>query len=246
MAIIRSKRETKFTVINNCVFERNNLSFAAMGMLGYLLEKPDNWSVNPIELAKATEGTAKKSGRDAVYALLDELMAKGFVTRIKYANGKVDYTVFDEPVTDNPYYGKDVLREIPITENPDTENPDTEKADVLTSTERTTSTKKEVVKTDGDKLPPKVTTSKKETCISDDFVLPDDWIDWAKEKRPELSTDDIHDLFESFKDHHLSKGSKFLDWKRAWQTWVRNDEKFHPVKQKPSDDDIFRGCVNYG
>lgn len=236
MAIIRSKRETKFTVINNCVFERNNLSFAAMGMLGYLLEKPDNWSVNPIELAKATEGTAKKSGRDAVYALLDELMAKGFVTRIKYANGKVDYTVFDEPVTDNPYYGKDVLREIPITENPDTE-----KADVLTSTERTTSTKKEVVKTDGEKLP-----SKKETHLPDDFLLPDDWIVWAKEKRPELSTDTIHDLFESFKDHHLSKDNKFADWKRAWQNWVRNDKKFHPVRKTSTDgyyEDLARGAI---
>lgn len=241
MAIIRSKREARFTVINNCVFERNKLSWGAMGMLCYLLSKPDNWCVSVVELIKTTDGSAKKSGRDAVYAILDELMIAGFVTRSKQANGKMDYTVFDEPVTDNPYYGKDVLRKIPITENPDPDNPD-----VLTSTERTLRTEKEVVKTDGDKLPQKIIPSKKETRIPDDFLLPDDWVDWVKEKRPELSKQSIVDLFDGFKDHHLAKGSRFLDWRRAWQMWVRNDAKFHPVKQKSRDDDIFHGCVNYG
>lgn len=141
MAIIRSKREERFTVINNCVLERNKLSFGAMGMLCYLLSKPDNWSVSVAELIKTTEDTAKKSGRDAVYGLLDELISNGFIVRTKRSDGKMDYTVFDEPVTDNPYYGKDVLREIPITEKPDTANP------TLIKTETTTSTKKELTST---------------------------------------------------------------------------------------------------
>lgn len=29
-------------------------------------------------------------------------------------------------------------------------------------------------------------------------------------------------LFEAFKDHHLAKGSRMLDWSAAWRTWVRN------------------------
>lgn len=81
--------------------------------------------------------------------------------------------------------------------------------------------------------------------LNDESQIPVDWAEWAKEKRQELSQESILDLFDGFKDHHLAKGSKFQDWKRAWQTWLRNDAKYHPVKNKPiQDDDIFKGCVN--
>ena len=83
--------------------------------------------------------------------------------------------------------------------------------------------------------------------VDDDFLLPDDWLLWAKNKRPELSDSSVIDLFDCFKDHHLAKGSKFDDWKRAWQTWVRNDAKYHPITKQSSDIeyDIFKGCCNY-
>ena len=42
MAIIRSERRKNFTHIDNKVFADNVLSFRAMGLLGYLLSKPDN------------------------------------------------------------------------------------------------------------------------------------------------------------------------------------------------------------
>ena len=45
MAIIRAKRDRNFTVIDNCVFADKQLSFAAIGLLCYLLSKPDNWLV---------------------------------------------------------------------------------------------------------------------------------------------------------------------------------------------------------
>ena len=83
--------------------------------------------------------------------------------------------------------------------------------------------------------------------FDDDFQLPVDWIAWAEQKRPELSKTSIIEMFEHFKDHHLAKGSKFVDWKRAWQTWVRNDATYHKQKNTSSyEDDIFKGCINYG
>lgn len=235
MAIIRSKRDVNFTVIDNCVFERNKLSFAAMGMLGYLLSKPDNWSVSATELTKVTDGTAKKSGRDAVYSLLDELMAAGFVIRTKKSNGKMDYTVFDKPVTDNPYYGKDVLREIPITEKPVTDNP------TLVNTETTTSTEKEVVSTDmasqeatptpqPEKIipptpepplpeePPKLRNG---TRLPDDWVLSDGNYQYAAGKGLDHQT--IQDESEKFLNYWTSKtgvGATKLNWDKTWQNWI--------------------------
>lgn len=235
MAIIRSKRYTNFTVIDNCVFERNKLSFAAMGMLGYLLSKPDSWSVSATELAKVTDGTAKKSGRDAVYQIIDELIAAGFVTRTKRSNGKMDYTVFDKPVTDNPYYGKDVLREIPITEKPDTDNP------TLINTETTTSTEKEVVSTDmasqeatptpqpekiipptpEPSLPEEPPKLKKGTRLPDDWVLSDSNYQYAASKG--LDNQTIQDESEKFSNYWTSKtgvGATKLNWDKTWQNWI--------------------------
>jgi hypothetical protein len=37
--------------------------------------------------------------------------------------------------------------------------------------------------------------------------------------------------FESFRDYHLAKGSKFVDWRAAYRTWIRNAEKYRNEKR---------------
>ena len=126
MAIIRSNRQTNYTVIDNRVFADHQLSFAAMGLLGYLLSKPDNWQVSVNQLIGTTEGTEKQSKRDAVLKMLDELKAKGFVQMKRKAEGGVDYIVFDSPqsqngeipLRENPTVGNSHNGEIPLRENP--------------------------------------------------------------------------------------------------------------------------------
>lgn len=126
MAIIRSNRQTNYTVIDNRVFADHQLSFAAMGLLGYLLSKPDNWQVSVNQLIGATDGTEKQSKRDAVLKMLDELKAKGFVQMKRKAEGGVDYIVFDSPqsqngeipLRENPTMGNSHSGEIPQWENP--------------------------------------------------------------------------------------------------------------------------------
>lgn len=39
--------------------------------------------------------------------------------------------------------------------------------------------------------------------------------------------------FEQFHDHHLARGSCFLDWLAAWRTWVRNALK-HQARNMPN------------
>ena len=126
MAIIRSNRQTNYTVIDNRVFADHQLSFAAMGLLGYLLSKPDNWQVSVNQLIGTTEGTEKQSKRDAVLKMLEELKAKGFVQMKRKAEGGVDYIVFDSPqsqngeipLRENPTMGNSHNGEIPQWENP--------------------------------------------------------------------------------------------------------------------------------
>ncbi len=41
----------------------------------------------------------------------------------------------------------------------------------------------------------------------------------------------LQEEFDKFIDHHLSKGSKFIDWNRALNTWLRNAKGFQ--KSRP-------------
>ena len=98
MAIIRAKREHNYTVINNKVYDKNQLSWQAMGLLGYLLTKPDNWQVMVAELVNVTKDTKKPTGREGVYNIINELKEKGFISVRKNSDGSTDYTVHDEPI----------------------------------------------------------------------------------------------------------------------------------------------------
>ncbi|RKW12229.1 MAG: hypothetical protein D8H94_11940 [Cardiobacterium sp.] len=95
--IQRTPRRNNFTIIGNGIFTENALSFEAMGLLAYLLSKPDNWQVHVQALVRATEGTAQKRGENKILALLRELIGAGYITRKRQSSGKMDYYVYDEP-----------------------------------------------------------------------------------------------------------------------------------------------------
>ena len=59
-----------------------------------------------------------------------------------------------------------------------------------------------------------------------------DYDQWQS-RRNEQKTEIQQRMFEDFKNNHISKGNKFVDWVAAWQTWCRNDAKYN--KQKSID-----------
>ena len=79
MAILRRHVRTGYTVVPNDILENHHLSWAATGMLNYLLSKPDGWALREAQLAKAKRG--RGTGIDAVRAILLELEAAGYVRR---------------------------------------------------------------------------------------------------------------------------------------------------------------------
>jgi hypothetical protein len=118
--IIRTKKpDSFFYIVDKSLSEDKNLSWAARGLLVFLLGKPDNWSVNVEYLI--TQGDLK---RDALHKLLNELIAAGYIKREKIrVNGKlsgVNYTVYDKPCTDLP------CTDLPCTDLPCTDLPCTD------------------------------------------------------------------------------------------------------------------------
>ena len=82
MSIIRAPRKTgNFYILDKAISEDQRLTWAARGLLIYLLGKPDHWRVSPAALRNETALTRKPTGRDGVYSLLDELIYAGYVTR---------------------------------------------------------------------------------------------------------------------------------------------------------------------
>ena len=139
MAIVRAKRERNYSVIANDIWKDRQLSWQAMGMLSYILSKPDNWSICAEQLIKVTEGTAKRTAKEGVYNILKELKNAGFIVAQKHATGEVSYTVFDKPVSANPNQAK-ADKEAPNTANPEQAEPNQAEptlisTDLITSTE---------------------------------------------------------------------------------------------------------------
>ena len=55
-----------------------------------------------------------------------------------------------------------------------------------------------------------------------DFTVSETMINLAREK----GWPDPNSEIEAFKDHHVAKDSRFLDWGAAFRTWLRNAKKF--------------------
>lgn len=151
MAIIRTARPNNYTVINNAVFsDENPLTWDAMGLLCYLLSKPDNWTVSPTALANT-----QRCGINKIHNLLKELKQSGFVVGKKNRDGTFDYYVFDVKQSETP----DLK---PHHEKPNQEKPNQD-LETQTNTEYKTNTDylitteqhnaHEKIKTESDALP---------------------------------------------------------------------------------------------
>lgn len=80
----------------------------------------------------------------------------------------------------------------------------------------------------------KKTKAKKATSLKQDWVLPEDYRQFVKDDK--LSQDDnaISRVAENFKDHWLSNGKTFKDWKAVWRKWCRSEYTKWPDKE-PED-----------
>jgi hypothetical protein len=86
VSIIRVEhdREKPYTIIDNRTINDDRLSWDALGLLTWLLSKPDHWTVRAIALQ-----SIRKAGKHLIKRLLKELEDAGYLTRnqIRAENG---------------------------------------------------------------------------------------------------------------------------------------------------------------
>ena len=105
--IIRAPRRHRFVIMDQRAVEDDRLSWAARGLLCYLLSRPDDWKVMVNDLRKRGN-----LGRDGIYRLLRELRTVGYAKfqRLRDRNGRIRGGIY-------------IIRE--IAGSPDPELPDT-------------------------------------------------------------------------------------------------------------------------
>jgi hypothetical protein len=231
--IIRASRKNRFTVIPNDLIEDPALDWKDLGLLVYLLSKPDNWEISVEHLRKQ-----RKMGRDAIYKCLDAIIDAGYARREKQRDGTIDWFIFDDKLTGesmekpdtkpNPEKTEEALQsqilKSRITENPYYGKTDTNK-DLINKQELNTKTKTEARALDDEKeVRPKKEKFIKPTlaevteyCVSENFTFDP----------------------SSFVDHFESNGwlvgkskAPMKDWKAAVRNWSRRENKFNEQTQK--------------
>jgi hypothetical protein len=86
-SILRSRRKTGYSHINNDLFDDQNLDWEHRGMLTTLLSKPDGWRIITSHLVSQTNN----SGRDRVRRILRELEEIGYIVRTKHRGDDGQY-----------------------------------------------------------------------------------------------------------------------------------------------------------
>jgi hypothetical protein len=76
--IIRVRKDKNYVSIHRGVFNNNRLTWAARGLMGYLLSKGDGWEMRIYDLIRQSS-----AGRDAVYSILRNLRECGYVRRMR-------------------------------------------------------------------------------------------------------------------------------------------------------------------
>jgi hypothetical protein len=127
---IRTKKQkSPYTSISRVLLQDPKLTFEARGLASYLLSKPDNWEIDVDALIRESP-----AGRDAIYRMIRELCAQGYLIREKYRERgkfKYDYTLYETRELaakhhfigeDQPslfdQYGKPILKSRTGEENP--------------------------------------------------------------------------------------------------------------------------------
>lgn len=83
MGTVRTQKDNRYFTVSNEPFNDKRLSWEARGMMGYLLSKPNDWTVQMSDLENQTEAGIYK-----VRAIFKELEEAGYVKRTKYRNEK--------------------------------------------------------------------------------------------------------------------------------------------------------------
>jgi len=147
MSIVRVNKEGKYFAASNEPFNDERLRWDTRGMIGYLLSKPNNWTIRMADLIKKGPG-----GRDKVRMMLRDAQKHGYLNRYRITRLDGTFlwvwelyetpTMNKEPQTSGGFSvtGSEPVTGLPLVEKPVTGLPvdivSTDKANTESATTR--------------------------------------------------------------------------------------------------------------
>lgn len=123
--IIRSPRTANFSVISNDILNDTDIPVDSLGLLVYLLSKPDNWEIQVGHLQ-----TRFGCGKERIYRMLKDLRICGYASYQRFADGTTNWTISETRVTE------------PRLVEPRLVEPDKEDQDDIIKTEKAVNTER--------------------------------------------------------------------------------------------------------
>jgi hypothetical protein len=253
--IIRVEKRKRFTIISNVPIEDERLSWEALGVLCWLLSKPDGWEA----LRAAVSNQKRGAGRDKAARIFAELQAANYMLRRKRQrkDGRFEWAslVFEEAFVDlngKPVPGFSVngtgkpATVLSSSVEPAVAEPSLEES-ALSKTRRskTDRSKTQEAKTqereEPSRAPSASSVNRRLKPWPEDFVLDAQLKEIARSAGCDPSAE-----FAAFKDYCTANVKEYADWRAGFAGWIRKTEKFGPailVSATGKKNDRWNGCT---
>lgn len=133
-------QQNRFFLFSRETAQNTSLSYEALGVLAYLLSKPDDWTVRVSDLQKRAHGKKAHYGRGAIAAIMQELRTAGYAELKPIRDAKTGI------VSGTEYWIYETPRPAETTEQPDfrrSEKPTVEKPAPIEDTDSLQETEKD-------------------------------------------------------------------------------------------------------
>lgn len=245
MSIIRAPRPTeKFYVLDKRISEDKRLSWAARGLLVYLLGKPDHWKVSVSALISETEGSVKQTRRDGIYSLIRELEVAGYLSRSqdRGVGGTFDkgtLTVSELPHPPGQNVGS---ADIPSTAKPSTAKPSTAETTLVnTDLQANTETQQGLIRVPaGEKIRPPP-AAKNGTAVANKPTGSNAWAAYASAYLARYHTGPVRNAKVNGQFAHLAKRLPENEIEHVVRWYVASNAALY-VRSKHCVDLLLRDC----
>ena len=227
------KPSSNFTMVPNALLRDKSISLKAKGIYALLYSKPDGWTYIEANLIEESN-----DGRESFRSGVKELSEAGWLTKEQVVDAKGRFSHNDLRLHD--------FKRLPDDVAPDDRKPVVGET-APTNTEEARLIEQDLVPPSGSPQPTKASTRAArsrtlEAYLSEHPLSRTQFTSWAEDERGwDLAFANAE--FDKFCNHHIGRGTKWVDWMRAWYNWTANSRRTSQPRASSAAERNTRGAL---